>query len=264
MTLGYGFILLMGGGLLSRRRCFRSQAGGYFAGMGSATGSIRVHVMAALVLVVAALVFGGGGAHAAGPYSQVPGHFVAEDAPAADDDGDDSSSEESEPDPEPAPEPELEPEPESAPEQQAEQEPAPIGVPTANPAEPRTSNERDGRGNSENDTSEGGAKDSDIGDGDSSAGVGPATVSGPLRTPTDTSSSSLVTEDGPSPLGWLLLAAGLACGVAAFVVYRGSNSLNELGPPEGVLKTPSEGVPETTDYGDPMGPNTVEMGPIQT
>lgn len=231
--------------------------------MESATGSIRVHVMAALVLVVAALAFGGGGAHAAGPYSQVPGHFVAEDAPAADDGGDDSSSEESEPDPEPAPEPEPEQEPESAPEQQAEQEPAPIAVPTANPPEPRTSNERDGRGNSENDTSEGGAKDSDIEDGDS-AGVGPATVSGPLRKPTDTSSSSLVTEDGPSPLGWLLLATGLACAVAAFVVYRGSNSLNELGPPEGVLETPRGGVPEATEYVDPMGPNTVEMGRIQT
>ena len=230
--------------------------------MHSVPGRIEAHLLAAVVLVVALLGLGGSVGHAAGPNAQVSQQFVAEEAPAPDDGGDDSSSDEPESEPEPAPEPEPEP----APAQQPEQEPAPIAESSADSTEAVTGASNDDDTSANDSGGESGAKDakdSDAGLGNGRAGVGSADLTSPLREQVDSSPSSLVTDDGPSPLGWLLLAAGVACGVASYAVYRGGRPVGDWGVSQSVVEA-AGGPPATPDYADGLvGPNTVEMNSVK-
>jgi hypothetical protein len=157
-------------------------------------------LLSAGLLGLAIFAWSGSVAHGAALNSSLAGRLVTEDPPADDsgstDDGTDStddSSDDSSSDDDPEPEP-------SAPaSSQAPSAPAPSG------------DSQSDRDSGDNDSSSESDSSSETEETDK-AGVPISPSLAPSPEPTDppTPRRALVTEHGPSPLGWVLLAAGLA------------------------------------------------------
>ncbi len=212
---------------------------------------------AATVAAVMTQAGGGLAAHAGPATAQMSGQLVAEDDAASsdtsEDSGDGSSDEsdsesesdseaedsgsdsDSETEPEPAPVPEPEPETSAAP------DPNPASGPTTKSRGSSASSEGNGGNKGRDDDVAGGAADKPLGPG-AAPGLRDAgsSVSGLLEESGDATPTSLASESGPSPLGWVLLAAGVACGIAAAVVYRRGIGPIEVAADDSVLAAPIE------------------------
>jgi hypothetical protein len=165
-------------------------------------------LLSAGLLGLAILAWSGSVAHGAALNSNLAGRLVTEDPPADDsgstDDGtgstDDSSDDSSSDDPEPEP---------SAPaSSQAPMAPAPSDDSQSD----RDSGDNDST--SESDSSSETEKTDKVG-----VPMAPSLAPSPDPTEPPTQRRALVTEHGPSPLGWVLLAAGLAFLGAAGAFY---------------------------------------------
>lgn len=216
-------------GGVSSVRAHESSRNGYDSTMTLVLTRAVARLLGASLLGLAAIAVGGSVAHA------VPGHAhdlagklaMVEDPPADDEPAEDGSDDGSD----------------GATEAPTEEpEPAPSASPPADDSDQSTPNETGGS------TGENTSESNDqSGDEKEQAPAGPAGVVSPEPTETPRPRMVLVTEHGPSPLGWVLLAAGVICAGAAGAFYLRKRPFDDPDVAEFMVIPPAVDLPDLED-----------------